>query len=99
MNSNRVSVAGALAAARRCGESLLQARRERDRRELVAELYRVIGADLVPERPGRPEPRARKRRPKPYPLLTCPRRRFREIPHQNRYWKGSLYHPKSHRSK
>jgi hypothetical protein len=29
---------------------------------------------VVPERPGRAEPRARKRRPKSYPLLTRPRK-------------------------
>ncbi len=38
-----------------------------------AELLRVIAADLVPLRPNRSEPRARKRRPKSYQLLTRPR--------------------------
>jgi len=95
---DRVSFAGALAAARRCGEALLQARGQRQRRELMAELYRVLAADRVPDRAGRREPRARKRRPKPYPLLTCHRSRFREIPHQNRYWKDSPYYPKSYRN-
>ncbi len=37
------------------------------------ELLRVIAADLVPLRPNRSEPRARKRRPKAYQLLTRPR--------------------------
>lgn len=96
---DRVSFAGALAAARRYGEALLQARSRRQRRELLADMYRVLASDLVPDRPGRREPRARKRRPKPYPLLTCHRSRFREIPHQNRYWKGSPYHPKSRQNK
>jgi hypothetical protein len=41
------------------------------------ELIRIIAADQVPDRPNRYEPRARKRRPKPYPLLTVPRRRAR----------------------
>jgi len=41
------------------------------------ELLRIIAADQVPDRPNRYEPRARKRRPKPYPLLTVPRRRAR----------------------
>lgn len=95
---DRMSFAGALAGARRCGEALLQARTKRQQRELMEELYRVIACDLVPDRPGRREPRARKRRPKPYPLLTCHRSRFREIPHQNRYWKGSPYHPKPYRN-
>jgi len=38
------------------------------------ELLRVIAADLVPRRPDRSEPRAVKRRPKSYQLLTKPRR-------------------------
>lgn len=38
-----------------------------------AELLRVIAADPVPLRPNRSEPRARKRRPKCYQLLTRPR--------------------------
>jgi hypothetical protein len=38
------------------------------------ELLRVIAADQVPDRPNRHQPRARKRRPKAYPLLTVPRR-------------------------
>lgn len=37
------------------------------------ELLRVIAADPVPLRPNRSEPRARKRRPKSYQLLTAPR--------------------------
>jgi hypothetical protein len=38
------------------------------------ELLRIIAADQVPDRPNRVEPRARKRRPKSYQLLTSPRR-------------------------
>ena len=83
---SRISFAGALAAARRTGEAMLQARNQAQRREFIEELYRVLGDDLVPERPGRSEPRAVKRRPKPYPVLTRPRSRFREIAHRNRYW-------------
>ena len=40
------------------------------------ELLRVIAADQVPDRPNRSEPRARKRRPKPFRLLTKPRHRM-----------------------
>jgi len=36
---------------------------------------------------GRREPRAVKRRPKPYPLLNKPRHQFVEIPHRNAYRK------------
>jgi hypothetical protein len=38
-----------------------------------SELLRIIAADQVPNRPNRSEPRARKRRPKPYQMLTRPR--------------------------
>jgi hypothetical protein len=82
----RVSFAGALAAARRTSEAMLQARNQTQRELLWKELYEVLAKDLVPERPGRWEPRAVKRRPKPYPALTRPRSRFREISHRNRYW-------------
>lgn len=84
----RISFAGALSAARRQAEALLQARTQRQRRQLMSQLYRVIAQDLLPERPGRWEPRAIKKRPKPFPSLTCHRSRFREIPHRNRYWDG-----------
>jgi hypothetical protein len=70
---NRLSFAGALAAARRGGEALLQARSQRQRQELLDGLFRGIAADLLPDRPGRREPRAVKRRPKPYPRLMCHR--------------------------
>jgi hypothetical protein len=85
----RLSFAGALAVARRYGEALLQVPSARKRARLMEQLYRVLAADQVPDRPGRREPRAVKRRPKPYPRLMCHRRRFKEVPHPNRYWNGS----------
>jgi hypothetical protein len=48
-------------------------------------LLHYLAQQLVPHRPNRIEPRARKRRPKNYPLLTAPRKLFIEIPHRNRY--------------
>ena len=48
---------------------------------LWAEMLRIIGADLVPLRPDRWEPRAVKRRPKKYPLLNRPRHDYRQIRH------------------
>lgn len=39
---------------------------------------------LIAIRPFRHEPRAIKRRPKNFPLLTSPRRIFRETPHRGR---------------
>jgi hypothetical protein len=87
----RVSFAGGLASARRYGEALLQARSKRKRQQLLNELFVVLAADLVPDRPGRREPRAVKRRPKPYPRLMNHRHRWLEIPHQNRYYKNSMF--------
>jgi len=43
---NRLSFAGALAACRRCGEALLQARRQRQRQQLLDALFRGIAADV-----------------------------------------------------
>jgi hypothetical protein len=87
----RVSFAGSLACARRYGEALLQAPTRRQRQQLMNEMFAVLAADLVPDRPGRREPRAVKRRPKPYPRLMNHRHRWLEIPHQNRYYKNSMF--------
>ena len=94
----RVSFAGSLAVARRYSEALLQAPSKAKREALREELLRVLAADLVPDRPGRREPRAGKRRPKPYPRLMCDRHKFREIPHQNRYYVNSRFGPKYRKS-
>jgi hypothetical protein len=76
----------------------LQARSQHQRQELLDELFRGIAADLLPDRPGRREPRAVKRRPKPYPRLMCHRSKFKEIQHQNRYYKSSPYGEKPRKS-
>ena len=47
-----------------------------------------LARDLIPYRPNRTEPRARKRRPKQYQLLTKPRHLFKEIQHRNTYRKA-----------
>jgi hypothetical protein len=54
-------------------DRLLDARGQ-TRRELYAWLLIAIGAHQVNDRPGRVEPRARKRRRKQYPRLMQPRR-------------------------
>jgi hypothetical protein len=48
-------------------------------------LLKYLAEQILPCRPNRVEPRARKRRPKNYPLLTQPRKIFKEIPHRNHY--------------
>jgi hypothetical protein len=52
--------------------------------ELYAWLLLTIGAHQVGDRPDRVEPRARKRRPKEYPLLTKPREEARKKLQQKR---------------
>lgn len=44
----------------------------------AASLFRLIAQPIVGNRPGRIEPRARKRRPKPYPWLKVPRAEARD---------------------
>lgn len=90
---DRISFAGSLAVARRYGEAFLQARSASGRRQLHEDLLQVLADDLVPDRPGRREPRAVKRRPKPYPRLMRHRHTFREIQHQNRYRAESVSRP------
>lgn len=49
----------------------------RKQKALLQAMLRIIASDLVPLRPAREQPRARKRRPKNYPLLTQPRHLFK----------------------
>jgi len=85
----RLSFKGTVDSVRQFSVAIAQARSQKKQRELVGELLRVIACDQLPERPGRREPRAVKRRPKPYPLLNKPRHQFKEIAHRNRYWKNN----------
>lgn len=84
----RVSFKGSVDALRQYSAAIAQARNRKMRRQLWEDLLRNLVRDLVRKRPERTEPRAVKRRPKPYPLLNQPRRRFVEISHRSRYWKG-----------
>ena len=74
----RISFTGAMAALRHFATAMAQAKTAKIRREIWADLLRTLADDLVPERPGRREPRAVKKRPKPHPRLNKPRRQFRE---------------------
>ena len=42
---------------------------------LLSEFYKAITSALIPQRPGRNEPRAKKRRPKNYSILNKPRKK------------------------
>src|SRR6202043_3525521 len=57
-------------------------RKPRKQALLFNALLRTIASDLVPLRPNRCEPRARKRRPKNYQFLTKPRHQMRPPPTQ-----------------
>ncbi len=54
-----------------------------------AEYLRMLVDCLVVERPGRSEPRAKKRRPKNYQLLSRPRHEMGNLPHRSRHQKTS----------
>jgi len=59
---------------------------------LIDEMLLAIARDLIPERPARSEPRAKKRRPKNYRLLTEPRDEIGPLPHRKN---GVEKHPKT----
>ena len=85
---DRLSFKGTLAIMRQLNPPTLLLIRTRNLEECFhrAALL-IIAKDIVPDRPNRQEPRARKRRPKNYQLLNKPRSQFREIPHRNKYSK------------
>lgn len=74
-----LSFKGSLDAFRQFGQARDRAGNARKRAGVLAELLKVIASDPLCKRPGRSEPRARKRRPKNYPLLTRPRRTFKVL--------------------
>ena len=85
---DRLSFKGTLAIMRELNPPtlrLIQTRKLKD--NLHQTVLLIIAKDIVPDRPKRQEPRARKRRPKNYQLLNKPRSQFREILHRNKYSK------------
>jgi hypothetical protein len=78
----RISFKGSLDALRQFSIALSQARSTKQRRKLWEALLDSLATDLVPQRPGRSEPRAVKRRPK-YPLLTHPRQVYTDRPRRS----------------
>jgi len=95
VGTSQLSFKGTVDALRQFAVAIAQAPSRKKQRQLLDKLLEVIAGDRLPERFGRHEPRAVKRRPKPYPVLNRPRRKFKEIPHRNRYWKN---HPRKSRS-
>ena len=85
----RLSFKGTVDSLRQFSAAIAQASSRKKQKQLVARLLEIIATDQVPERPGRRDPRAVKRRPKPFPLLNTARDQFQEVPHRNRYWKNN----------
>ena len=83
----RLSFKGTVDSVRQFSGALAQARSRKKQQQLIARLLEIIAQDQLPDRPGRREPRAVKRRPKPYQLLNRPRNHMRELQHRSRYRK------------
>jgi hypothetical protein len=79
----RLSFKGTIDSLRQFTQAMAQARSKKKRRDLWDYLLRVLAGDLVPERPGRVEPRAVKRRSKKYDRLNVPRHRYKDRPKRN----------------
>jgi hypothetical protein len=90
---DRISFKGSLDTLRHWAQAIhASAKSPRKQAELINRMLDAIAGDLVPKRPGRLEPRAKKRRPKNYQLLTHPRREMRVIAHREKY---HAPHPKT----
>lgn len=88
---DRISFKGSLDAIRQFSQGMAQAK-SRKKRQLWAELLRTLAVDLVPERPGRREPRAVKRKKRKYPRLSGPRSKFRDHPKRHTRRKFARLH-------
>ena len=79
----RMSFKGSLDALRHSAQAIhASAQQPRKQAALIDQLLTQIAGDPVPSRPGRLEPRARKRRPKNYQLLTHPRHEMKVVAHR-----------------
>lgn len=79
---DRISFHGTLDAVNNYAPQIAAARTKKRCRELLEDLRSFLAHDLAPERPGRREPRAVKRRPKPYAMLNKPRHQYKDTPHR-----------------
>jgi hypothetical protein len=85
---DRLSFKGALDTTRHFAPAIHAASSTPRRQDqLIIEMLAAIASDPVPARPGRSEPRAKKRRSKNYQLLTKPRGKMGNLPHRNRPYK------------
>lgn len=82
---DRISFKGTVSALRVWAPILAQKNMSRSKRDRIyCDLLHYLAHDLVPLRPNRREPRAKKRRTKPYQLLTKPRPQFKESAHRGK---------------
>ena len=88
----RLSFKGTLDTLRHWSPLIAVEKTPRQQQKLIDQMLALIAADPVPERPGRSEPRARKRRAKNYQLLTKPRGQTGNLPRRNR---PQTKHPKT----
>ena len=80
---DRISFKGSLDALRHFTQAMARAHSKTKRRRLWELLLQTLTRDLVPQRPGRREPRAVKRKKTKYPRLDAPRHQFRDHPKRN----------------
>lgn len=92
---DRVSFKGTVDSLRQFSLAIAQAPTKKKQNQLRRRLLEVIARDQVPERPGRSEPRAIKRRPKTYQRLNRPRHLMKVIPHRNNYYLKPAVAPKN----
>jgi hypothetical protein len=87
--TERLSFKGTVDSVRQFSVAVAQARSRKKQKQLIARLLEILAQDQVPNRPGRREPRAVKRRPKPYQLLNRPRHLMKDLRHRSRYRKNA----------
>jgi len=86
----RISFKGSVQALRQWEPHLNKWKISRDdRTRLIRLLIDSIAGNITSDRPGRNEPRAVKRRPKPYQLSTAPRHEMKETQHRGKGAKGA----------
>src|SRR5208283_645644 len=85
---DRLSFKGTVDSVRQFAVAIAQAGSRKKQNQLMARLLEIIAQDQVPDRPGRREPRAVKRRPKLYQKLNRPRQVMKEMQHRSKYRKN-----------
>lgn len=82
----RISFKGTVQALRQWEPFLCQSNSQhQEMKRLLELLHESIAGNIIRERPGRSEPRAVKRRPKPFQLLTRHRHEMKETPHRGKH--------------